>query len=190
MGIPINIPDVWRVVLLWDTARGVTPRQRLHFVHAGGTESDLGAVLDAHFTLPMFDSVGNAWSFNKVEITRLDGISAAVEYNLAATRTGGTAGEAVPATCAVLSIKTPQRGPRGRGRIYLGPIAETKQHDGTLSDPGTMQVAWFNFNVAMSLATYPLTVASYKHLDHHPVTDLRIDSLIGTQRRRQRQLSP
>jgi len=116
----------------------------------------------------------------------------AVDVAVAPVSVGGGTGETIVQGCALVSLHTAQRGSRGRGRVYLGPITEGKQADGTLVAASQIQTldAWAAWQENMLSATpsIELGVASYTHADFHPVTSIRVDSIIATQRRRLDQL--
>jgi len=88
----------------------------------------------------------------------------------------------------VMSFRTTQRGSRGRGRIYMGPIGEGNNENNFLSTTvqAGMVTQWSNFHTAMRAHTPVIdpVVASYVHADAHSITSIRADAKIGTQRRR------
>jgi len=98
----------------------------------------------------------------------------------------------IPNAAAVLSLRTPQRGARGRGRQYIGPVSEAALTDGKIVESyrGAMVGAWQDAGV--SLAGSPITasfgVASYAHAEVNGVTSISMRVPGGTQRRRQNQL--
>src|SRR5258708_12104836 len=102
-------------------------------------------------------------------------------------------GQAVPSARPPVPGRTARGGPRGRGRIYPGPVGETVQNAGVLA-PATVTAltgAWFTFWTALeSLATPQfMGIASYKHLDFNRLINISCDGVLATQRRRQQQLA-
>jgi len=137
----------------------------------------------------MFDPLEAGHVLDSIGITRLDGTSAEMTFPDLSGFSGGTVGHSLPAVSAIVSLRTPVRGPRGRGRIYIGPITEEGFNEGMIGDAPTLQTAWSDFvnNIAAHTA-YSLVIASYKHLDYHGVTTVNAETAAATQRRRQNQL--
>jgi hypothetical protein len=192
--MPLNPPpvitDVFKVILRWSPGNSVTAINRLHFeATGGGNVSALHTALVAHLTTNMFDVTAAARHLQSIGITPLDGTSAETEFSASGLSGNGT-GQELPQVCAVVSLRTPMRGPRGRGRVYVGPVTEDATLNGAIgpASVSTMQSAWDTFNTAMTAAAFPLVVASYKHLDDHFVTNILVDAFSGTQRRRQGKL--
>jgi hypothetical protein len=76
--------------------------------------------------------------------------------------------------------------------MYIGPIRETAQIDGH-TDPtgqGNVLAGFGNFQNELEGSTpvVTLVVASYRLAEAHTVTSFRVDTPLGTQRRRQQQL--
>jgi len=187
-----TINNVFRVVLLWNTNTGITPRNVFH-VHANGAdEGDVKDTIQSNAVDHMFSPMSGAYDCPQIGVTKLDGSSAQQIFNITSgTFLGGHSGsDAIPQACALLSLHTAQRGPRGRGRMYIGPIVEAAQANGVLNttDGADMDVAWSDFISAMDTDNMPMVVASYVHADFHLLTSINIDSLVATQRRRLDQL--
>jgi hypothetical protein len=197
MALPV-IANVLRCALEWTDSGatvGVRPVNVFHVHYVTGTASDAaGDVADALATSgsDMFDVLYTGLEVNSISVLPLDGTTATFDQPIGATIAGGGAGGIVPQVCTVVSLHTAQRGSRGRGRVYVGPMGETQIADGHVSSgsANTMLVAWgqFHDDLLASPSGAELAIASYVHADAHPVTSLRIDSVLGTQRRRQNQL--
>jgi hypothetical protein len=187
-----TISDVFRVQLVWNTNVGITPVNVFHVRTSIGTASDVGDTINADARVNQFAGMSAGHIVQGLNITALDGHSAAVFRALAPTKWhGSTSGsDLIPQSAAVVSFRTTQRGSRGRGRMYVGPIAESAQANGTLDSTvsGLLAVAWADFITDMAGDSTPLVVASYLHADAHDVDTFAIDSLVGTQRRRLDQL--
>lgn len=191
--MPLNPPpviaDLFKVELKWNPYQGVKPTNRLHFHSAAGTVSQLAAALEAHLTAGMFDPMSTGQTLTTFGITPLDGTTAEQEFTWAGIA-GAATGEIIPQGAAIVSLRTLQRGPRGRGRVYVGPVVEGEVINGALGDAATLQAAWIAFQAAMFAAAgaWVFEVATYKHLTSNTVTTIIADPLIGTQRRRMDQL--
>ncbi len=191
---PPVIADVYKVTLAWDRDQGVEARNVFHVQSPGNTESGVATDIDTSLTGAMFSAQVDTQALHRIFVEKLDGTTASITHALAVTRTGQiVGGQPVPSTCSLISIKTARRGPRGRGRIYLGPVGETVQNAGVLA-PATVTAltgAWFTFWTALeSLATPQfMGIASYKHLDFNRLINISCDGVLATQRRRQQQLA-
>ena len=139
----------------------------------------------------MWDYVQEDYSFDNVDVLKLDGVSAA--QNFSVTAQGSlVAGDSIPQSAGVLSFRTTQRGSRGRGRIFLGPIAEDNQAQGIVNNTirNTVLADWQAFQAALIAASpaCDLVVASYVHADAHLVTTIKADQVVGTIKARVDQL--
>lgn len=188
-----TIPDLYRVVILWSPSFTVTPRNVFHVHNTSGDVDAVASALETAFIAGrspqnMFRGMGSSYSATSVSITPLDGSSAATDHGITAI-TGGSSGEVIPMASAVVSLKTAQKGARGRGRMYVGPTTEGSQDSGILDSAiqAAMLTGWGNFIASLETDLTPLHVASYTHVDSHEVTSVRIDTLLGTMRRRQDQ---
>lgn len=178
-----TIADVFRVTLNWNAAHGFSPRNVCHFQAVTGTEADVVAALEASWDDAMWHAVQQDWAFTSVDVLKLDGVSATQTFPVTA-QGSLTSGDWVVGTAAVLSLHTAQRGSRGRGRMFLGPIAEARLIGGRVSPSNDIVVGWGAFIASMISEGVPMGVASYAHADFHPITSHRIDSVPGQQRRR------
>lgn len=190
------LPVITGVVrLTWNFApvAGVTPRIVQHLFPATTNMEDLGGAISDSATEGLFGPMLAGHEPETVSLLPLDGTSPTYEASISPTDPLclGT-GQMMPAVCALVQFKTGQRGPRGRGRSFVGPIVEQANLDGVL-DAATrtnLEDAWINFSIGLSSHADGalLTVASYTHEDHNLVTNLTVDNLVATQRRRQDQL--
>lgn len=190
------IADTFRITILWNRLNGVEPRNVFHVQSLLTNETDVGGVIDdAIATLAvkqrLFDCMPDIYTANHLDILKLDGSSATVNYGLTNELEGASGtDEFEPAPCGVLSLRTAFRGPRGRGRLYVGPVSEGAVAYGKLlTGVATNMVdTWTDLKDEMSTNGVVLSVASYQHADVHPVTHFVVSDTLGTQRRRQDQL--
>ena len=186
------IAGVYRIAYLW-VGGGVNPVNVHHYRISGATPTlqtiatNLG---NAHAAGAHggFEALSSLYNCSAVQITPLDGVTAGQVLGLGRTLTGSATGEQIYNAAAVLSQHTAQRGPRGRGRSYIGPITESVTANGILDATvgANMLSGWNSVHTAMLGSTPPATpvVASYKHADAHDVTGIRIDNYVGSMRRR------
>lgn len=182
-----TISGIMRVSLNWQTAHGIAPVNVLHFGAVSGDETDLRDAFEAAWDDGMIGDVQQDWTITTITVTKLDGSSAGVILPTAA-HGSLSGGDFINQACAVVSLYTGQRGSRGRGRVYLGPIAESVLVGGRLNSRATISGSWEAFRVAMAAADFPLVVASYVHADAHPVSHINCSVVAGTQRRRNDQI--
>lgn len=194
MPLPV-INNVYRVTLDWDRAAGIAPRNVMHVLDFDGLRNE-AAVGDDVGTLlgtigHQFDCVSDVYTCSHLTVIKLDGTSASQVVAFSET-SGQASGDVIPASSGVLSLRTNTRGPRGRGRLYLGPTGEGVQDNGSLgaTTVTAMQSAWTTFidDLAGLAHPLPMVVASYKHATSDYVVSVSMDTLCGTQRRRQDQL--
>jgi len=193
-----TITDTFRVTFNWNTLHGVAPKNVLHFRSATGDEVDVGAAIQIGIAATadpshLFHCLSDDQECDQIDVLKLDGASATVPLTLTTAVTGGSGvGQVVPQGAGIVSLRTTVRGPRGRGRVYCGPISEAAQENGTLiaASVNVMQTAWEDFIAALPTATEPvaLVVASYEHATAANVQLPIVRSIIGTQRRRVDQL--
>jgi len=190
-----TIGNCVRVALLWGAQGGVAPVNVFHLITNSTDEVEIAGALDDAFsgaTTNPFSPVMSAFIMEHYLITLLDGHSAGQVIATGPVFGGAAGGQFVPNVAAVLSLHTPQRGPRGRGRLYLGPVGESAIDSGTVvSGTRTDCVAGWNDvddALAASSITASLGVASYVHSEVNGVTSKSMRIPAGTQRRRQNQL--
>lgn len=192
-----TIAGVVRVTVPFNAANSIAPALVFHFDTTLADEDDIGLAFSTGWqtvraTAEPIYPMADDFIATTLDIIKLDGSSATFTYTLPTVIQGNQGGEYSPASCAVVSMHTAQRGPRGRGRKYVGPIVEGKMTDGSLNVDavGEMQDAW---DLLLGQWNSPagdlrLGIASYVHSDFHPVTSARVDGVLGTQRRRQDRL--
>jgi hypothetical protein len=151
------------------------------------TDDDIATAFDASTQANQWNCIQQDWAFTSIDLLKLDGTSATSTKAVSA-QGSLTSGDWANAVAGVISLKTPQRGARGRGRLFLGPVAESQISLGLLNSVTSISVAWEAFRVAMNAAGASLVVASYQHADQHAVTSLIMHTLPGTMRRRNDQL--
>lgn len=191
MPLPV-IAGVYRCSILWVDDDGINPVNVFH-VHSDSTDVEaVGSVVDTAFQAgeaagDPFAALCSSEISTAFTILPLDGATGGVDVAWSTELQGGTGGERIPASAAVMSFKTAQRGARGRGRMYIGPLSESSQNAGALegTKKGPMLDGWQAIVDSLDGADTPLGVASYRHRDFHAVTSIRIDDFCGTQRRRQ-----
>jgi len=179
-----------RVVINWRNT-GLTfptnPVNVLHVSAGAGDETDVAGRIQDYFFAnqgDLFPLTSDDYVVESYACTELDGSSAAV-----VTESTGVAGQSggdwIPQGAMVVGWQTGVRGPTGRGRIYLGPVAESANINGALqfgsSDPGG---AWSGFIDDLNTGGFPLVVASYTHLVKRTVTGRTIHPFLRTMRSR------
>lgn len=191
MPLPV-IAETFRVTFNWAAVVGVTAHNVLYFQSVAGDEAQLAADIDAELSTNMLYPLNNGVTLDSVDIIALDGVSATQHFAIASAVTGSGTGEIVPAAAAIINLHTLQRGPRGRGRIFLGPVTEDKLTNGMLagSTAAVLQAAWTDFiaDMAATAAQWSWKVVSAAHADAHSVQTIGVRAAAGTLRRRQDQL--
>lgn len=190
MPLPV-IPDVFRVTWNWTAQSAVTPHNVMHVLSASADEALIAASLMDNLTTNMIALLQDEQTLETMDIIKLDGTSAQQTFTSTTDVDGQGTGDAIPAQAGVLSMHSAQRGPRGRGRLYIGPVHESHSAGGmiTPSDlPAAIALAWTNFAAAIEPDDISICVASYVHSDAHVVTTFSMRSALGTMRRRQDQL--
>ena len=181
------IADIARVELHWSNGAGTTSENVFHVEAPGLTEAQISATLDSEWDDSMQTFISSAMSFKEHYITLLDGTSPQQVINCS-TRTGGDGGDGVLEAAQVISFRTATRGPRGRGRLYLGPVSEAHMNSGHFSSApiAGCLAAWIAFANAIEVATDScrLVVASYTHATAAPVTNIIASDEVALQRRR------
>lgn len=207
-----TINGIMRVAFSWRyLASSTTAVNVMHFLAASTDTAALNTAINANVTATMWACISGQVSCYQLAITPLDGQSATITYAQTGTKwTGGAvAGDLLPSTATIVSLKTALRGRRNRGRLYLPypteGVATGGTYGGTLS---SLQSAWDTFRGAMKTSSFPMHVASYGHsLHRHKNTDgsytltpvtwtatsnevvaTTVEGTFGTQRRRQSRL--
>lgn len=193
MALPV-IANTFRVTVDFNTVSGLTPRCVHHVQTATADVEEVGDIWWEAAPDGLYGPMLGAHEPTSISIIPLDGIGATAivpRPGGASTLCLGT-GQSMPQVAAVVSLRSNVRGPRGRGRQYVGPLVEQAQDQGVMdaSTRGNLRDAWNDFQVAL-LASDPaatLVVASYVHAEANDVMHIDVDTLTGTQRRRQDQL--
>ena len=198
MPLPV-IADVARVALLGDrNAAGTNTVNVIHVERAdSGTSwedvaTNVRQKLAAGDMVEMWGANTSGWTLQAFHLTPLDGATNTIEVLRGANDwpVGQTGGGTIPQACALVKLTTAQRGRRGRGRLYLGPIGESGQADGVLNGTiqGQVSAAWDAFANALigDTNSAAVGVASYKYRDWHQATTIACESMTATQRRRQK----
>lgn len=189
------IADVYRIALNWTTSIPGGGRNATNVLHVRSTGDvdhvgttmatllEAAAVADNPFALLDGDYV-----LISLNVIPLDGTSVGVDYPVESTNGGGT-GDSIPNMANCVAFHTARRGPRGRGRIFIGPIAESEQEDGLMNSTATaIAVAenWVTLHAAMRAADPSIdpVVASYAHADANSITSVRCNFKLASQRRR------
>jgi hypothetical protein len=195
MPLPV-IANVFRVTADFNRIGGVAPHNVFHVRCTAGDETDVADAIQDAFsdsdTDFMWKVLPSAYILGSVEVLPLDGSSATHVFSVSSMTGQGGSGDHSPATAAVLSLRTAQRGPRGRGRQFIGPCIESQMSDGVIASDQAAFItsAWSAFAglLAEHSPVVELGVASYAHSDFNVVTSVQCSTIAGTMRRRQDQL--
>jgi hypothetical protein len=140
----------------------------------------------------MFDPMPSGFDPTTVDLLPLDGVTPTRTVPLPDLDYCQADDPFEPAACYLMSFTSGQRGPRGRGRSYIGPVGEGNTDNGVTTGTANAALvdAWNTFLQALfdTDDAWVLTVASYTHSDHHPAEVITFENTIATQRRRQDQL--
>jgi len=188
------IPDVYRIELQWQASFAAPaasiPVNILHVRAASGTVSEIGDAFGDSLANPMFECMTQDLTLTSIFVTPLDGVTAGQFVGITTQNPGGNT-EASPASAGVVSLRSTQRGPQGRGRVFLGPCAEDQIRDGLLDEDVRTTMAdtpgWGGFIARLAAQTEALElgIASYQHEAFYPVSSIVINRRLGTQKRRQ-----
>lgn len=192
MPLPV-IPDVWRVTLNYRHGLQLIAHNVLHVLAVSDSEAAVASSFnDSVPTSGFLDCLDTSTVLESFDLIPLDGTSTQTSHALDPTENGGHAGDATVPDAVIVSLYTAQRGTRGRGRVFVPFVGEASQNGGVLvsAHREAMEDAWNTFadDLLASPAGLQLGVASYRHADFHALTSLRIQPVVGTQRRRLRQI--
>lgn len=192
MPLPV-VTDCYQAVLVWKNTLAQRPATtRMHFFDSGaGTNAtDLFAAINTNVHTDMWNVLSTDAVITEVDITKLDGTSAGQTFatDQTAKWSGSSGSDFIPQGACVVSLKSTQRGPRGRNRLFLPWVSETQTTRGTLGATGIgyMQTRWNTFQTAMLTASWGMVVVSGQYNDQHPVGTVVVRDLLKTQRRRAR----
>jgi len=188
MTLPV-ISGIVRMALTWTNGDGA-PESVHNVLHFDGDTGDVTDLANS-FNAALTDVDNNAlialstqYQLTSITCIPLDGTSGGTTVSVDGPF-GQATGDYIAQGCQVLSLYTGRRGPRGRGRIYIGPVGETVQENGHVAvTAATFVAAWQSVFDTLSGLGADLVVASYAHADAHPVTSLAMHSPLFTQRRR------
>lgn len=193
-----TIANVYRVTLNWAPTGSLRGAHNvIHIRAAASDEAEVAADLD-DAVQPLlaannpFAVLDGDYECVDIDVMKLDGVSAQQTFvNAGGPWTGGGTGEELFGLAGVVSLHTTQRGPRGRGRVFVGPTSEGELFNG-LFPAGTAGGVPANWQMLQdNLAGFPVTkalvVASYVHADAHDVTSFSMSRVVGHQRRREPQ---
>lgn len=189
--LPI-IDDCFRVSLIWSDVAGAHPVNVMHFSSSAGDEDSLASALDASWHNGQFGVVSTATSVVRYDILKLDGSAATKSYTPDPANSEGLEGQAsgdpLLAYAVCVAFKTDFRGPRNRGRIFIGPLSENEVLAGTFVgvDNDVIAAQWSAFNTSLvgTADAWLHGVASYKGHTFTGISQYRADLFPATQRRR------
>jgi hypothetical protein len=178
----------------------------MHFFSSTLTSDQVITALNGAVKPGMFQAVHAGMTTVNLVGTELDGVAPSVERSFTAGNWLGAAlGEPQIAPCIIITLKTTQRGRRHTGRVFLGSITEDDTVGGSLlaATQTIMQAAWTTFVADATGAGIPLHVTSYGYTrkpgdpddgrvdfapSTAPVVTATVQTILGTQRRRQSRL--
>lgn len=185
------IPDTYRAAFNWNDS-GQTAVNVMHFRRASSSSAAVASLIDANVTAAMWGMIANGASVVRLDVTALDGASATFSLVTTGAKWAGGAGVTDPliAVAQVIKLQTTLRGRRHRGRIYLPFTGENQTVGGSLLSASvtSVQNAWNTFLTATIAAGLPPVVASYRGASQLDVSSFVVETLVGTQRRRQTRL--
>lgn len=179
------ISGVWRCTLNWESNDAGSTHNVLHFLGPTSSFASFAQDLSDGFDVAALAHLASIFILNSVDILPLDGVTPQQHSVTTLGKVGGASGDPITTACSLIDLSTDQRGPRGRGRVFLGPIGESVQDSGALNNPGDVSQGWMD-----SIANWAggnvgqLVVASYVHADSHDVVLASCRSRYGSQRRR------
>jgi hypothetical protein len=184
------IADVYRCTVHWANVAGGQPVEALNVLHFRTTEHDeeeistiLAANLAAHADEAL-RCLSVSFALRSIDVLPLDGSTATQTFSMDGTN-GQGGSDYIPQGAVVVSLHTGIRGPKGRGRIYVGPCGEAEQNKGDLSgNAATTAAGWNAIKTALDGLELFLVVASYVHGVANGVSSISCDTRLRTQRRR------
>lgn len=194
MALPI-IPDCFRITVNYQPNGGVTPRNVFHVGTTLGDVDEVADVIDqAAGAKLLMNGMDPAFRPLTFDVLPLDGETATQTYDFqeGAWTTSSAGGQFSPASAGIVKLKTAKRGLSGRGRVYIGPMQEASIDSGMLvgDTPDDLAEAWQGFRDDMrdDPRNVDLVIASYTLAEMNVVTSINVETVLGTQRRRQQQL--
>lgn len=200
MPLPV-IANVGRLALACvKGSGGGEPSRTINVMHvrksSGDAWSSIANAIATHLDttvhgaiLNMLNAVQSSYGYQSFDLTPLDGTSNTLFREGATSNwpVGAGGGDYVPQVAAVLRIRTATRGRSARGRLFLGPVAESKTSNGQIAGgvPGLMSDSWDAFvNALATDGVCEVGVASYLKRVFYPATDVGVVPHTATQRRR------
>lgn len=179
------ITGITRCTLNWESDEHPNTHNVLHFRgQVSGPNTTAQAIADG-FVDGALLHLSSVYILNSVDFIALDGTSPQVTGTVTDGPVGNSTGDTIQSACSLIDLYTGQRGPRGRGRVFLGPIGESAQSGGHVNLPEDVSEAWVATIAAWSASDAgDLVVASYVHADANDVTNAKCRSVYGSQRRR------
>lgn len=189
--LPI-ISNVYRVALIWSSVEGGSAVNVMHFQRASSTAATVANTIDANVSAGMWSAQTTDTKVVQINVTPLDGSSATYQLAVTGAKWAGTAGptDVIPQGANIVKITTGQRGKSYRGRLFLPFVCESQSANGVIGSGAVTagQTAWTAFLNAMSTATQPLVVASYKLGTYTLASSVIYETKMATQRRRMTRL--
>lgn len=198
---PPNLPTICAVVGRYTAPGGATAISRWHVNASGATALD---VFNRFTTAWQAANMGHAAvgvRLTRLDITRLDRVSATESFTTAGTKWDGTtAGEHSPAVAMLVKYTTGFRDLGSIGHTYMPFVAEAAQVNGALlaGQLAASQSGFTTFVNTLTTQTIPLVVCSYGRFNHatlpdlpatfHTVTAVAVSGILATQRKRQSRL--
>lgn len=187
MALPV-IEDVWRITLNWESNTMPSTHNVFHLHAPSGTGADVADFLQTNLDATMFRPICDVYVLNSFSLIKLDGLTPSFDVTMTTPIDGLGDGQPVPAVAGIISFKSTQRGPQGRGRQYIGPVGESDMQNGiALYDTDALETAWTTFTEAAQSNDPPMDfgVASYTHEAFYGVAQFHAPLKLATQRRRQ-----
>lgn len=182
------IADVFRCVFNWTSDAGIDhPVSVQHFKDVGSGPDDVATLIDDNTVVHMFEGLPGAVEATSVDITPLDGVSAASHYPLSNWQGESGSGDHLIGQAIIVDFQTGLRGPRHRGRIFLPSPLESVVTSGAIVAANATEIgnAWSDYIAAIAGAGGEFGVASYVHHDFTPYITAKVNQRLGRIKRRQ-----
>lgn len=192
MPLPV-IENVYRVALEFTNNSGGHSTNVLHVRTLMANVDEIAIALDAATVADMWYPLATPYHLDSWNLTPLDGVSPTFTLPASSGNNGNGGNVSSNATAAVLKLSTGIRGPRGRGRLFIGPAGESVCESGEVSSVARESAVegwntWGSTLFALDPDPIEFVVASYTHEDANSVVNISMDARLGNQRRRQRQV--
>lgn len=193
MPLPV-IANTFRVGVVQQVSGVVDQLVNVIHVHTSGglTEADVADNVETAWSARLASQQDNNLLYVETDVLELNGTSGTLQHSWGASPAHGTHGsnEMAPlSTAAIVTLRTGLAGRSNRGRVFFGGLQRSQidQNTGDALDSSAVtaiQGAWDLFISDLSSAGSDLVVASYVHATEHVVTQAKVRSYLGTQRRR------